>query len=49
MRNSLFSLASLALAGTLAAGLAAPASAAEWPASDKPIQIIVPADRKSVV
>ncbi|BCN38197.1 hypothetical protein ALDI51_15160 [Alicycliphilus denitrificans] len=43
MRNSLFSLASLALAGTLAAGLAAPASAAEWPAADKPIQIIVPA------
>lgn len=41
MRNSLFTLA---LICTLATGLAAPASAAaEWPAADKPIQIIVPA------
>ncbi|MDE2415565.1 MAG: tripartite tricarboxylate transporter substrate binding protein [Comamonadaceae bacterium] len=41
MRTSLFTLA---LTCTLATGLAAPASAAaEWPAADKPIQIIVPA------
>lgn len=41
MRNSLFTLA---LTCTLGTGLAAPASAAaEWPAADKPIQIIVPA------
>lgn len=40
MRNS---LSSLSLIGVLAIGLAAPALAAEWPAADKPIQIIVPA------
>lgn len=42
MRNSLFTLA---LSCTLAAGLTAPAFATtpEWPAADKPIQIIVPA------